>query len=1171
MADVFDAVSGLADINATRRQERAAVGRTGRSMPEGYNTPARHSGNPRALSCRRHTAVSGPSRPTTRMRGLEVFVTVFVLRTRLARLLGRRAWFPFLVLASLWLAIAPAEAQQDAGTLRVLVHDATAAVVPGASVDLANAGTSATTSATSDDEGYASFAAVPRGTYRVLVALSGFRTVEVADVVIDVNERRFLTVRLEAAATSETVQVTARRAALQSEEGSLGQVIQGSVAVQLPLAARRYTELALLVPGTSSSTMTVATRGPGWFVSNGNYHTQNNFILDGFDNNQGTQNAQSLSAQVVQPNPDAIEQFKVQTNSFSAEFGRSAGAVINVSIKSGTNDLRGSAWYYNRDRSLAAKSWSANTFGLPKENLEWHQGGFTLGGPARRNRLFYFGSYEGFRQNFSDTGVATVPTLAQRGGVFNRAMTDPATGQPFAANTIPATRWDPLGAKVLALFPEPNRDGRAVAGGRVADNYAYQRPGTEQTHKLDTRVDHIVDASNRLFARYSLLQQRFDRERLFPTLGEGTSNQGEQFNRNHSFGASWNRIVSNRFVNEVRVGYNRTDSRFAHAAAGDQNAEAFGFRGLPAALLDTGGIPLMDFSNYQDLGIRNFRPQFQKPQLVQFLDTLSAVAGTHALRTGVEVRLKRNELLDVERRSPRYAFGGGFTGDDIGDLLLGAVSTLQATTVPVVDWRQQAYAAFVQDDWKVRSDLTVNLGLRYEYTTPYYGAGANRNINFDFATGQLVTATDDDPYLMDTDRNNVAPRLGVAWQAIPERLVLRGGYGVFFSLEDMRGSEGIIALNPPALVNAALNRVGNGPPPVLLSDPFPATLTANFNPSTVSVKARAQDQDAARIQQWNVAGEVRLPWESTFEVAYVGNQGSDLLTILPVNAVPFGRDGSVPANRPFPGWAQIDVNLTESRSTYHALQLKYEKRLSRGLYVLGAYTVAQAEDETGAWGAGGNGSQVNLASDFSNVREVLESERGPNGQFARHRFTFTQVWELPIGRGKRWGGEMAGALDAVVGGWQLSTITSVRTGLPVNVSLAATGTDPNTGLAYRFLNRNGGSLRPNLAGDPNAGSDAGANRLTFLAPSAFSVQAADTAGNAPRNAAWGPGAWTTDLSLVKRFRRSSFTADVRVEAFNLFNHTNYGDPNGGFGTSAFGAITTAGSPRIVQLAVRAGF
>ncbi len=1073
-----------------------------------------------------------------------------------------------IALLSAW----PVHAQSDAGSLRVLVLDQTGAVVPGATVTVRNVGTAATRESVSDGDGYATFTPLTRGRYDVRVQLSGFRIVDVSGVDVDVNEREFIRIALDSAAASETIQVTAQRASLQTEEGSIGQVVTGEVAVQLPLAARRYSELALLIPGTSPSTMTLETRGPGWFVSNGNYHTQNNFMLDGFDNNQGTQNAQSLSAQVVQPNPDSIEQFKVQTNSYSAEFGRSAGAVVNVSIKSGTNQVRGSGWYFNRDASLAAKSWNANTFGLRKDDLSWHQGGATFGGPLAQNKLFYFGSYEGFRQDFTTTGVLTVPTLAQRQGVFNSDVRNPFTGQLYPNRTIPRADWDTLGARVLDLFPEPNRDGRAVAGGRVVDNYAWQRPGQENTHKFDVRTDLVANGDNRFFVRYSFLQQDIFRERLFPTLGEGTSNQGEQYNRNQSLGASWTKIFGARMVNEARFGYNRTHSRFAHAAANDVTADQFGFVGLPPEYLTTGGIPLMDFNNYQDLGIRNFRPQFQNPVTWQALDTLTVLLGNHSIRTGVEVRLKRNELLDVSRRSPAYRFTGEYTGDDIADLLIGTPFSLNATTVPVIDWRQEVFAGFIQDDIKLTPNLTVNAGLRYEYGTPYYGAGQNQNINFDLRTGQLVFATGDDRYLMDTDRNNFAPRLGVAWQAVPDRLVVRSGYGVFYSIEDMRGSEGIIALNPPTLVDATVQRVNNtAPPPLLLSDPFPAGLTSNYDSRNVAVKARQLDQDAATIQQWNVATEFLLPWQSTFEVAYVGNRASNLLGTVPVNGVPFGVNGGVAANRPFPQWRQIDVNITEGQSVYNALQLKFEKRQSGGLYILGSYTYARAEDEIGAWGAGGSGTQLILAPDYSNVDQVLRGERGPNAQIARHRFTFTQVWQLPIGRGRAVGTDMSALLDAIIGGWQIASITSVRSGLPVNVTLSRNGTDPNTGANYSFFDRNGGYFRPDLVGDPNASSDASANRTTFLSASAYAVPALNTPGNAPRNSAWGPGSWTTDLSLVKRFTVSRLTLDVRGEAFNLFNHTNYADPNTNFGTAQFGAITSAGLPRIVQLGVRLGF
>ncbi|MGE3274918.1 MAG: TonB-dependent receptor [Vicinamibacterales bacterium] len=1066
---------------------------------------------------------------------------------------------------------APAAAQADAGGLRVLVTDASEAVVPGATVDVTNVATGDTRTAVSDGTGYAQFTPITRGTYVVRVSLAGFQGVEISNVRVDVGERRFLPVTIEVAQATERVEVVSRDAVIQTEEGSLGQVIKGEVAVELPLAGRRYTELALLVPGTSSSTMTVETRGPGWFLANGNYQTQNNFVLDGFDNNQGTQNAQSMSAQVVQPSPDAIGEFKVQTNSFSAEFGRSAGAVVNVSLKSGTNATRGSAFYYNRDKSLAATSWRANLIDQPKEDLSWHQGGGTAGGPLMPNKAFYFGSYEGFRRNFSNTFLTNVPTSDQRNGVFASTITDPQTGQPFPNNTIPRERWDSLGAKLLDLFPAANLPGRAGSGGRVIENFGVQRPGQEMTHKLDLRTDYVLTGNDRLMARHSFLQQDINRDAIFEGLGDGVGNQGEQFNRNQSIGVSWSRVLGSRMVNEARAGYNRTHSRFAHATANDMTASEFGFAGLPDFMNSTGGLPLIDFSNYNDLGTRNYRPQYQNPVQWQFLDTLTMAMGPHSVRTGAEVRLKHNELVDIVRRTPAYSFNGQVTGNDIADLLLGVPRALSATTLPIVEWEQQAYAAFVQDDWKVRPDLTLNLGLRYEYTTPYYGGGTNKNVNFDFATGELIPATDADRYLMQPDRNNFAPRLGFAWQATPERVVVRGGFGIFYSMEDMRGSEGIIALNPPALIQASLVGSGNSSP-IGLSDPFPSNLLNNYDPSTVSVKAREVDQNAATIQQWNIATEVLLPGDMTMELAYVGNKVGNLLVNVPVNTVDFGEDGSVAANRPYPGWQQIDYNITRGSSSYHGLQAKLEKRMSGGLYALASYTFSHAEDEVGAWGAGGNGVQARISPDLSNVEQALASERGPNGQIPRHRFTLSEVWQLPIGRGRAIGGDMSPLADALIGGWQMSTIWTLRTGLPVNVSLASSGTDPNTGLRYSFLNRNGGSLRPDLVGDPNANSDAANDRFNYLNPSAYSLQALNTPGNAPRNSAWGPGYFTVDLSLVKRFSfDGQHFADVRVEAFNLFNTTNYKDPNSTWGSSSFGVISDAYDPRIVQLAVRFGF
>ena len=541
-------------------------------------------------------------------------------------------------------------AQTDSASLRVLVQDSSAAVVSGVRVELRNAATGAAQDAVTSGEGYALFSPIMRGSYELIVKQDGFKSVRMTGINIAVDERRLVRVTLDVAQVSETVEVTERILTTQTEQASLGQVISGRTAVELPLAGRRYTELALLAPGVTGGNLNPVTRGPGWFVANGNYHTQNNFLLDGVDNNQGTTNAQALSAQVVQPSPDSIAEFKVQTNSYSAEFGRSAGGVVNASIKSGTNEAHGSAWYFNRDAALAARGWTNNLNNLAKSNLAWNQFGGTFGGPAIKDKLFYFGAYEGFRQSFSDAQLVTVPTAAQRSGVFAFDILDVLNGnQPFPNRTIPAARVDPLARKIVDLYPQANQAG-TTQNGRPVNNFAVLTDGRENTHKFDTRTDYTMSSRDQIMGRFSYLRQKFQRAPIFPGLADGEGNQGSQFNGNQSLAVAWTRTVSPTIVNTLRYGFNRTFAEFAHATANTTKADAFGFKGIPADLLQVGGLPLIAPTNYRQIGTRNFRPQYQRPYLNQFIDTVSMQMGKHFLRAGVEMRLKDNTFIDVTRR-----------------------------------------------------------------------------------------------------------------------------------------------------------------------------------------------------------------------------------------------------------------------------------------------------------------------------------------------------------------------------------------------------------------------------------------------------------------------------------------------------------------------------------------
>jgi hypothetical protein len=1046
------------------------------------------------------------------------------------------------------------------------VEDASAAGIGEATVKLTNTATGITQSQVSESDGYASFSLVTRGSYTVDVEKPGFQKTHVTDLSLDVNEHKLVRVSLEIATVNATVEVSASANIVQSEQASLGQVIQGSVGVDLPLAARRYTQLALLVPGAADSTLdNSTTRGVGWFVTNGNYQTQNNFILDGVDNNQGTNNAQSLSSQVVSPSPDAIAEFKVQTNSYSAEFGRSAGAVVNVVLKSGTNSVHGSAWYYNRNSVFAANAWASNLAGAPKSNLSWNQFGGTVGGPVRKNKIFYFVDYEGFREDYSNPFIETVPTAAEQGGVFYHSIYYTGTKNPIPNNTIPVSLDDPLGSKLLALYPAANIPGTISASGQNINNYSIQAPGTERDHKGDVKGDYNISAKDVLSLRFSYLRQDIFNDGIFPGLADGVGNQGGQFNTNSSYGASWTHILSPAIVNAFRFGFTSTNANFTQASANGEGAAAFGFQGIPseAILAGNGGLPLINPTGYNELGTRGFRPQYQKPTLYQVLDNLSFVHGKHNIRTGFETRQKSNTNLNSNRTVPEYDFNGNFTNDALADMLTGQVYSFEANNQEIEDILQKAYAVYVQDDWKVAPTLTLNLGLRWEYETPYYGASPYENINFDFQTGQLIHGTGPTDYLVNPDHRDFGPRVGAAWQIVPDKLVLRGGYGLFYSGEDMSGSDVDLAANPPQLIPITLMQVSSGPPPLLLSQPVPANLFNTYNTSIISLTARQQNYHAARIHQFNVALQYQLPLKSTLEIAYVGNRGYDEFAENPGNQVPFGLDGSVAANRPYPEWSGITVGSQVARNWYNSLQLKYEKRLTNGWYALASYTFASAIDEAGAWGAN---TQPQISNDFN-------IEQGPQAQTPRHQnFTFSNIYELPFGRGRRFGSNWNRAVDGFLGGWHLANILTLHNGLPLNVTLSSSGTNPATNQTYKFYSLNGGTLRPNLIGNPETGISPEVNRLDFLSSTAFQVQTLNTPGDSSRDVALGPGFADLDLSLAKSIRITERQAvELRFEAFNSLNHTNFGNPGTTFGSSTFGVISSAGSPRISQMAIRYRF
>lgn len=1076
--------------------------------------------------------------------------------------------------------------QQDSGTLRVQVEDSTGASVARAAVKVTETRTNAVREAKTSVDGLAVFTPLLRGIYQVEVSFAGFQSVRVSAIQLDVNQARLERVVLNAASVNETVQVTAASAAINTEDGSLGQVIEGKAMVELPLAARRYTDLTLLVPGATESTLDANLRGPGWLVVNGNSHAQNNFILDGFDNNQGTTNLQSRSAQVVQPSPDTLSEVKVMTNNFSAEFGRAAGAVVNASIKSGSNEFHGAGWWYNRDAALAANSWRSNLIGAPKDQLKWNQTGGAVGGRVVRDKLFFFADYEGFFSRTSGTQITQIPTAAMKQGDFSQytfQVLDPSGNAPFPQNRVPANRFDALGRKAMELYPAPNQAGSVATTGRPRENYAVQLPEKDNTHKFDFRIDHYLSQKDRVFGRFSWNRSFRFKDPIFAGQADtGSEDGGRQYAKNTSLGLSWNRNFMPAIVNEARVGMNTTRSDFSHATVGQATGTDFGFKGLPKELDEVGGLPNFSMSNYNSFGTGPWRPQFQNPDGLQINDTVSAVAGKHTMRAGGDYRHRYNEWADIQYRVVQFTFQGRYSNDDAADLLLGMPQDFRGQSYFVSQQRQNATAFFFQDDWKLARNLTLNLGARYEYWTPYFGSDQYPNVNVDQFTGQLLIAGTRDlvfgarraenKYTVNPDRNNFSPRLGAAYQLRPW-WVFRGGYGLFYHGEDFRGSTGNILINAPNTFNVTIQRQGTGPAPVLLSGTLPSDFLSlsRINPSNLSFQAQAQDWKAAYVHQWNLAMQFQVAKGATFEMAYVGNRGGDQPANFNLNRTPFGVDGSIVANRAFPQFNGINLLEFRGTSNYNALQVKFENRFSNSWYNLTSYSYQAGIATTGGFEST-NGVQ-RLTFNGKIPSADWEGERGFHNQVTRQRLSVANVYGLPFGRGKAVGRDISRALDLLVGGWQTSAILTARSGLPVNVSIGGSGTDPITRQPYAYLaNSGGGAYRPDRIGNPQTGISPKTDRLRFLDLQAYRLPSAQTPGNAARNSAWGPGFFNFDFGLTKRIPVSEQRYfDIRWEFFNLLNNTNFRNPNGTWNNAAFGTINNAYNPRQIQGALRFAF
>jgi hypothetical protein len=1061
-----------------------------------------------------------------------------------------------LAVLALVLSTAVAHAQVDRATLTGTVSDESGGALTAATVSVTNVATKvATRVRTNNDGAYLAVNLIP-GQYLIEVEAPGFQS-RAESVILEVGQRARLDVTLGVGTLTEAVTVEGVRRLLNTEQAALGTVLDQNAIAKLPLAIRNWDDLLGMVAGVQGDRYseeggaTAAGRTGGVNV-HGNRSLQNNFLLDGVDNNSISTNVQELTTQVSRPSIDSIQEFKVVTSPYSAEYGRSPGAAISVTTKSGTNSFHGGAYDYYRNDRFDSNSYFNEDFRterglapLDKPANDQNQYGAHLGGPIVKDKAFFFADYEGTRITRGVTRITRVPTLDERRGIFP-SVRDPLTGQPFPNNTIPANRFDPVSAAILALLPEPNTPG--------ANNFT--RPGASVIDNADRflgRVDLRLSDTDNVFGRYIYTT----RERVLPGwfggIIDGTSSSalGDQGMKSHGFVGGWTKILSSSLVNEFRFSHIRADSDMTQIPFGEDPPAAARVPGVPQDPLFSGGVTGMEIIGYFGGGARigspDFSPKFQHTRQTEFLNTLSWLRANHQFKFGVNVMAPmKNEYLDVPGTRGRLQFRNTFTGQAVGDFLLGYVSDSLLTNVHVVDQRHWATSFFVQDDWKVSSKLALNLGVRYDFITPALEAN-NRQANFDPTTGTIVQARDGslfDRGLVHPDKNNFAPRLGIVYK-VDDATVLRGGYGIFYNMFDRIGSEDQIALNPGSgLVSLAppTATVATGPL-FLLRDGFPAGYLdpARIDITRAVIRGADANSPKAMVHQFSVGGQRTFANVWVVSLDLVGTEGRNLANLINLNQ-PIGGSGP----RPFPQVGpQIQWREAKGESSYKGMDLQLEKRFSRGYSFGVAYTLSDCKDNTAEHlTAGGSPSRSQDARD-------LEAWFGPCSYDTRHRVGTNFIVEVPLARNS------TGATRAVLGGWTLAGIYAVRSGRPFTVFQSGN----NVGLYHTGL--------PNQIGDGEGPKTVD----KWFETTDFVPVPSGTFGNAGRNNQRGPNWQSLDMSLQKRFdtgRSSSVT--FRWDVFNVFNTVNLGIPNADVSSAAVGTISQlAGDARVMQFSLRVGF
>lgn len=1133
-----------------------------------------------------------------------------------------------------------ARAQYEDGSLIGTIRDTTGAVVGNATVTVTNVATGIVTTTHANESGDYIVPSLRVGVYTIQAEAPGFARAEAQNITISVAGRQHIDLTMNIGqANATTVEVSDVALQLETETSERGQTVSEYQTSSLPLVSRNYSDLLALVTGSRQAPTAATTTAITSLVRQGSYNINglrsmfNNYLIDGMDNNAYGESNQGFDNQIIQPPPDSISQFQVVTNNESAEYGRSAGATINVATKAGTNQFHVTLYEFLRNTDLNAFGYIhaiSGTHQFPKPGFNRNQFGANFSGPIIKNKLFYFLDYEGFRQTLTPTVVLTVPTQDEINGILKVDVKDPYNPTTYyKAGTSILTSPDisPTAKQILAYWNKLPSQCQIASGssavnqstGIATNDCATNAPFTDNADKGDLRLDYQQSERSSWFLKISDRKETGINYRTLPGPLDGQTNgrikildKQVALGYTHLFGA--NKVL------DARLALSETKAGKYTLSIGENDIT---IPGLPTDPTVAGGIPSTSVSGgFSGFGRQSTNPQWQNPSLLDPKVNFSWVKGKHALKFGYEYEHIWMEVQDSNPLFGSYTYGKGYSACPAtagsacastaavadtywADFLFGTPSAYALATYFKAHLLQQMDNAYAQDDWQVTPKLTLNLGVRWEYGSPY--SERNNNLsNFDPSTQTVLTLDKGatqvpgalTPYsgggvygksLVNPDLSNFAPRVGFAYAVTPT-IAIRGGFGTSYAHYTRAGSGDILAINAPHALFVSVSQSSVAPTSAsfrTLAEGFPNGLATTFGPATDNINYIPKDSKASYVESYFLSVQKQLAKNTLLDVAYVGNHGLKLEGFLNGNQ----KNPSLAFARPYGNWpSDITEALNEFHSHFDALQVRYEQRFVDGLTLLNSFTWEHSLDNASASLEGNTPSP----QDGNNI----QADYGQSDYNLPAANITSLVYDLPVGRGRQYMSTTNPVVDTLLGGWQISAINTMQGGTPYNLTYtpnSANAVSPQISATYRGANE----YRPNtVAGQPirlcSSGHTCLAQRLStgtiqYVNPAAFSLPATKDAngnllspfGNAVRNPGRTPKFYETDLDLNKRFTTPAerIKVEFRAELYNVFNHTNLYLPSSSLGTaSGSSAVVTPGSglgvvsgtfePRIIQLGLK---